>query len=603
MSTMDPITLATIWHHFQTTCREMRYVLERTAQSYIMAVVKDLSVGIWLADGSTVAIPTGLPCQFMGTHFAIKDIAKKFEGNLNPGDVILTNDPYHGGNNCHLPDWGFLRPIFYKGELLFFVMIRGHQADSGGNFPGGYFPNAYDIHAEGLNIPPIKVIEGGKECSTVLELIWANVRWRDAVRIDNLAMIATTKFAEDRIFELLDQYGKDQVMAGIQEMISRTEKAVRAEIASFPDGTYTGESATDDDGTVLDKPVWVRLDLTVKGDEIVLDFSRSDPQAPGFINNNYASLFASASAALLCHFDPALADFHNEGSLRPLKIVAREGSVVHCQYPATVGAAPVAVGTQIMECVLEAMSKVLPKHCMAAWGKHRGCYTFALDPRRAAAYVRTTFEYDGSCGAVWGHDGPTGPGVLPTMAQVIHANTEEAEDRYPWLITMNEILPDLTGAGRWRGGGGIAWRGLNEGPGGRIATGSTDGDAMYGKGAQGGQRSPLGRTYLQRPGELVRVKPHRIVEFQEKDLYIKLSPGGGGVGDPRERDVEAVVKDVRNGVVTPDAARLIYKVAIDPVSFKVDEELTRRLRAEDMTEYEPVVNEQTLTVEIRPMGA
>lgn len=601
-SEIDPVTLATIWYHFQTTCREMRYVLERTAQSYLMAVLKDLSVGVWLADGSTVAVPTGLPCQFMGTKFAIKDIAEKFKGNIKPGDVILTNDPYHGGNNCHLPDWGFLRPVFYQGELLFFVMIRGHQADTGGNFPGGYFPNAYDIHAEGINIPPVKVFEEGKECSTVLEVIWANVRWPDAVRIDNYAMIATTKFAEDRIVSLLDQYGRDEVMAVIDEMINRTEKAVRAEIAAMPDGVYSAEAATDDDGTILDKPVWVRLDLTVKGDEMTLDYSRSDPQVPGFINNVYASAYASGIATLLCHFDPALADFHNEGSLRPITFIAKEGTVANAQYPATVGASPVAVGCQIQEVVMEAMSKVVPERSMAAWGKHRGCYTFAMDPRRGNSYVRTTFDYDGSAGAVWGHDGPTGPSTLPTMGQVMHANVEENEDRYPWLITRTEICPDLMGAGRWRGGCGTDWRAVNEGPGGRIATGSSDGDDVKGKGAQGGHPHPLSRTYLIRSGEEVRVKAHRMVDFKENDLYLKLSAGGAGVGSPRERSIEAVVKDVRNGVVTPRAARLIYKVAIDDQTFEVDMELTRKLRAEDMTEYEPVINEETKEVEIRPVA-
>lgn len=599
---MDPITLAAIWYHFQTTCREMGYVLERTAQSYLMAVIKDFSVGIWLADGSTVAVPTGIPCQFMGTKFAIEDIAKKFAGNLKSGDVILTNDPYHGGHNCHLPDWGFIRPIFYKGELLFFAMIRGHQADTGGNFPGGYFPNAYDIHAEGLNIPPIKIVEEDRENTTAAELIWANVRWSEAVRIDNYAMMATLKFAEDRIVSLIEQNGKDTVMNAIQEMIVRTEKAIRAEIASFPDGTYTGEAATDDDGTILDKPVWVRLDLTVKGDEITMDFSRSDPQSPGFINNCFGTAYAEAVATLLCHFDPALADFHNEGSLRPIKVVAKEGTVVNCQYPATVGAGPVAIGTQVQEAVMQAMSKVVPTRSMAAWGKHRGCYTFALDPRRGTSYVRTTFDYDGSAGAVWGYDGATGPSTLATLGKVMHANVEESEDRFPWLILKTEILPDLMGAGRWRGGGGTHWIAVNEGPGGRIATGSSDGDEVQGYGAQGGHASPKGRTYLRRPGELVRVKPHRMVEFKEKDVYIKLSAGGGGVGDPRERDPAAVAKDARNGFITPEGARYIYKVSIDPVTFKVNEALTRKLRAEERTQYEVVINEDTLTTEVRPIA-
>ena len=149
--------VATVWHSMQTICKEMRHMVKRTAQNYLIGQLQDLSVGIWGADGTTIAVPVGLPVQFLGTTFAVKDLVKSFAGNINPGDVFLTNDPYHGGHNCHLPDWGYIRPIFYKGELLFFTLCRGHQMDTGGSFPGGYFPNGYDIHAEGLIIPPIKV--------------------------------------------------------------------------------------------------------------------------------------------------------------------------------------------------------------------------------------------------------------------------------------------------------------------------------------------------------------------------------------------------------------------------------------------------------------
>ncbi|MCC6222972.1 MAG: hydantoinase B/oxoprolinase family protein [Thermoleophilia bacterium] len=603
MSQIDPITLATIWHSFQSTCREMRHIIVRTAQGYLMAVLQDLSVGVWLADGTTVAVPVGLPPQFMGTRFAIEDLMKKFGDNLEPGDVILVNDPYGGGHNCHLPDWGFFRPIFHDGELLFWTLVRGHQMDNAGNFPGGYFPNAYDIHAEGLRIPPLKVIKAGEEQSELFELIWANVRWPHGVRIDNYSMIATTKFAEDRILEVVGRYGRDTVMGSIDEMLDRSERAVRAEIAAFPDGTYTGEAATDDDGTILDKPVWVRLDLTIKGDEMTLDFSRSDPQTPGFVNNVYAAAYASAVTTVLLHFDPALADFHNEGSMRPITMIAPEGRVVNAQYPATVGAAPVAVGTQIMESVLEALGKAVPERSMAAWGKHRGCYTFALDPRYGQRYVRTSFDYDGSCGAVWGYDGMTGPSTMPTMGQVMKANIEEAELRFPWRMLKREICTDLMGAGRWRGGGGIDWRAVNEGGAGRIATGSSDGDEMLGKGQHGGHPCPPCRAYLQREdGELVRAKPHRLVEFMETDTYIKLSSGGGGVGDPRERPVEKVVEDVRNGYSSVQAARLIYKVVLDPETLAVDEAETARLRSEDFDEYEVVINEESLEVEIQPVA-
>src|SRR3989337_3044179 len=133
---VDPITLSTVWHYLRTTCWEMRYLLDG---------LHDVSAGIWTARGETIAAPVGQPSQMLGSQFAIRDILKRFEGNLEPGDVILTNDPYHGGHNNHLPDWGFFCPIFYKGELLFMTLCRAHQADTGGAFPGGYFPNSYDI--------------------------------------------------------------------------------------------------------------------------------------------------------------------------------------------------------------------------------------------------------------------------------------------------------------------------------------------------------------------------------------------------------------------------------------------------------------------------
>lgn len=599
MSTIDPITLATIWHSFQSTCREMRHVVERTAQSYLMAHLNDLSTGIWLPDGSTVAVPVGLPCQYMGTRYAIQALTKTYGDDIGPGDVFLINDPYEG-HNTHLPDWGFFRPIFHEGELLFFTMVRGHQMDTGGSFPGGYFPNAYDIHAEGLRLPPIRVIERGRELKDMFRLIWSNVRWSEAVRIDNYSMIATTKLAEERILDLIRQFGRDTVMASVDQMIARSEKAVRAEIQAIPDGVYSGESATDDDGTNLDVPVWVRLDITVKGDELTLDFSRSDPQTKGFINNVYAATYATSVTAVLIHFGPALADFHNEGSMRPITVVAPEGLVVNARYPATVGAAPVAVGTQILEAVMEAMSKAMPERGMAAWGKHRGCYTFASDHRSGKPYVRTTFDYDGSVGAVWGHDGPTGPCVLPTMAQVTRGNAEEAEIRFPWRIVKTEIIPDLMGAGRWRGGCGIEWRAINEGGAGRIATGSSDGDEMLGKGVQNGFPVPPSRTFIKRGDKTSRVKPHRMIELQTGDVYIKISSGGGGVGDPRERPEEAVLKDVRNGVVSREAALAIYGVAIDPKTMTVDAKATREARGrKEPPRCEVVIDEEKMTPVLR----
>jgi N-methylhydantoinase B len=600
MNEVDGITVSTIWHSMQTTCREMRHVIERTAQSFLMAQLQDVSVGLWRADGATVAMPEGLPSQFLGTKFAIADILERFGDDLHPGDVILTNDPYHGGHSPHLPDWGFIRPIFWEDELLFFTLVRGHVMDTGGSFPGGYFPNAFDIHAEGLCIPPIKVVAGGEERTDVMELIFNNVRYRDEMRTDCKSMIATTAFGEERVRELLEAYGREVVLATCEQMIQRTERAVRAEIEAIPDGTYSGEAATDDDGTVLDEPVWVRVDVTVAGDSLTIDFSRSDAQRPGFINRVYASTFGTAVAAAILLFDPALADFHNEGSLRPIEVIAPLGTVTNARYPATVGGSPVALGTITMEAVTQALAAARHDRALAGWGKHRGDYTSATDPRTGAPYVRTTFDYDGSAGAVWGYDGWHGPTAFGTLGSVVRGNVEEAEIRYPWTVTQIVAIPDFAGAGRWRGGCGIDWRAVNEGSAGRMATGSSDGDEVTPKGVLGGAPAPPSRTYVRREGELIRVKPHRMQQLLPGDELIKLSSGGAGVGDPFERDPAAVLDDVRNGYVSRAAADQVYGVVLDPTGDCVDEAATLARRATDRPDFAVVVVDDRVEVRTAP---
>jgi|TARA_B100000315_G_scaffold258672_1_gene311633 N-methylhydantoinase B len=577
-ASVDATTVATVWHGMQTICKEMRFIVDRTAQNYLIAQLHDVSVGIWGADGSTIAVPVGLPVQFLGTQFAVLELIKKFGDDIKPGDLFLTNDPYHGGHNCHLPDWGFFRPIFYEDELLFFTLCRAHQQDTGGAFPGGYFPDGYDIHAEGICIPPTKVYEEGVEQTSILELLWNNVRWPEGTKIDNYAMIGATKMSEKRIIGLLDRYGKETVMACVGEMLNRTERAVRKEIRKIPDGTYHGASATDDDGSVLDVPVWVRVAVTVKGDKMTLDFEGSDPQQQGFINSVHATTYANAIAAVVLCFDPALSDYHNQGTMKPITVKTPEGSVVNCAYPATTGASPVNVGIQVMEAVLEALSKARPDRAVASWGKHRGDYVFAVDPRTGERYVRTSFDYDGSAGAVWGYDGYQGVSTLTAMGACNRGDVEEMEARLPWHLTKYEMVADFTGAGRWRGGPGVHWEAVNEGSDGQVSTGSSDGDEVMGFGAVGGDPSPQSRTYLVRDGKEIRLKPHRRVVIKTGDIMRKYSSGGGGVGNAAKRDPRMVQEDVENELVSIEQAKSIYKVVIDPKTLAVDLAKTKKLR-------------------------
>lgn len=575
---IDPLTLSTVWHGLQSAGREMRHVIDRTAQSYLIAQLHDMAAGIWDAKGRTVAVPEGPTSMFLSQGFTVQYILDKFGDDLHPGDVILCNDPYKGYCN-HLPDWGFFRPIFYEGELLFIALTRGHQMDTGGAFPGGYFPDGFDIHAEGLMIPPIKIYDRGVERTDVLELIWNNVRFPEGVRIDNYALMAALKVCETRVTSLLDKYGKQVVLDSVDEMFDRMEDSVRSQLREVPDGTYYGESATDDDGTVLDENVWIRVEATIKGDELILDFSKSDAQRKGFVNCVYSSTYSRAVAGSFLYFDPALSEFHNEGSMRPITVIAPEGSVTNAQYPATVGGSPVNVGTQILEATVNALSKAMPDKGIAGWGRRRGHYIAGYDPRLDERYVQTTTDADGGTGAVWGYDGFEGAMGMSGLGSIQRGSVEEIEIRFPWRTERCHFIPDMSGAGQWRGGSGMHWEVRNLGSDVGIATGSSDGDLTQPPGAVGGEPGPLSNMYIKRGDEVTPTRTHRLIHVKNGEVLGKVSGGGGGVGNPKHRDPEAVLNDVIDEYVTIGAARETYGVAIDADSLTIDWDETKALRA------------------------
>lgn len=577
MATIDPITLSSVWYYTQRVCDEMQYILERTARSYLIGQQHDVSVGIWDATGRTLAIGRALPLQTFSAPFAIRSIAEQYAGDINPGDLFLTNDPYHGGHNNHLPDWGFIRPIFYRGKLKFFTLVRGHQQDSGGMFPGGYFPNSYDIIAEGLCIPPLRIVNGGKPNKELQKLIYNNVRLPDDVRMDNESMIAASALCDRRLVELLDRHGEETLASCIDEMIERTEKSMRDAIARIPEGIYEGEAAMDDDGTVHGEPVWVRATVRVGNRGIEIDLSRSDKQRPGFVNCVYACAYAGALQAIFMSLDPSLADFLNEGAFAPIAVTAPPGLVVSAEYPATVGGMHGTLNA-VIEAVLAAMAKASPERAVAPWGRHRGCYIFGNDPRTGQRYVRTYFDANGGSGAVNGFDGESGLNLLVSLGLMSRSNVEEVEVRFPWENESLEFACDSAGAGEFCGGLGYRWVMRNTGSRAGIASGQSDGDVMLAQGLLGGMPSPASRTYLLRDKATIPVPSKRLVWAEPGDRLVMETGGGAGIGEPRRRDIACVADDVRNGVLSVRAARDVYGVVIDAKTGELDAKKTSQLR-------------------------
>ncbi|MFC1846021.1 hydantoinase B/oxoprolinase family protein [Chloroflexota bacterium] len=577
MEQVDPITVATIWHFLQRVCIEMRETMERTATNVLATTLHDLAYGIWDAKAQAVAIPEGFPCRLISSSYPIRAVLKIFEGQIDPGDVFLTNHPFKAGA-VHLPDWVFVRPIFYKDELVFFTCMGTHVPDNGGAQAGAYFL-ANDSIAEGLNIPPIKIVEKGKMREDVLELILSNNRLPDMMRREIHSLIGSTGVAERRVIELLNKYGQETVFSSLEEMMERTEKAVRAEIAKWPDGTYYSEAQTDDDGLTMDSPVTIRCKLTITGDEATFDFSESDDQQKGYINAPFPVTLSQALTTSFLFLDPELKSYHNEGSVKPFHVITKEGTFVHAKPGALTAAAPSMAGSMVVQCVMAVLSQALPDHAVAPYGRPLHIMMIGIDPRTNQLYAYISFCPAGAAGAVYGYDGYQCCCDMGTLGVVSKTDAEEEMVRFPWRVSRYEFRTDSNGAGKWRGSSGLWWEGINEGNDCTSICGPNDGFQTQWSGQQGGQATPVNKAYILRGEEKIDIiHPHIIQKLKAQDVFVGNSGGGAGVGKPEERDPEAVRMDVRNELVSIAAARDTYKVVLNPNTLEVDQQATIKLR-------------------------
>lgn len=573
---VDPITIATIWHYIQRVCREMRYTVERTATNVLVVTLHDMAYGIWDAEGRAVAIPEGFPPRLISSTFPIRRVKEKFAGQIKPGDTYLTNYPQDGA--VHLPDWMFVRPIFYEGELVFFTCMGTHVADNGGAQAGSHFL-AFDSIAEGLNIPLIKIAENDEYREDVIELILANNRLPDMMRREMASLMGSTRVAEWRMVDLLEKYGRETVSAAIDEMIRRTETAVRAEVAKWPEGTWSADVATDDDGLNLGVPVHVRCDLTIKDGEVYFDFSRTDDQVAGMINSYYQQTLSFTLCTTFLFLGSELAAYHNEGSMKPIHVKTRKGTIVDCRPGALVAGAPAVTGALVAEAVMSVLSQALPEKAIAPYGRLVSPLLVGKEPGGEGIYVYTSFCAAPGGGAVAGYDGYQCVCDLGTLGVVGKTDAEEEMARFPWDVNEYEFSMDSHGAGKWRGAPGINWEAVNESGDVNFIGGPWSGFMTQGEGHHGGLPTPLNRAWVLRGEEKIDIlEPHRPLKLKAGDHLVTRSGGGAGVGDPAQRDPEAVRADVKNELVSLEMARNVYKVIIDPETLEIDWLGTDKLR-------------------------
>ena len=554
---LDPIVLALVQNRLDNISLQMGWVMTRTARSPIFNQSHDFSCFIADPDGTLVSQADGIPIHTGGGGFAVRALLKAFAGKIDDGDVFLLNDPYVAGGN-HLPDWVIARPVFAGGRLTAFTCNRAHQSDIGGGAAGTYNPAATEIFHEGIRLPPLKLIEAGETRDDLWQLLLINCRTPELLDGDLRAMIGSTRIGAERVAALVDELGIEATQRYFEGILGHADRRFRADLGGLPDGRYEAEEITDND--CFDKvEIAVRVALTVDGDRLTVDFTGSDPQMRGFKNSSLANTYSAVYMGLASFFEPDLP--RNEGTFRNVKIIAPEGSVVNPRPPAPLTMCTVFIAHEIVHCIWKALAKADPTRSCAGWGKSVHGVTAGNGTGGGEPYVMYHWNSMPGGGAVEGRDGFNQIGHLIALGGLTLPNVETYEQLYPVRFVKQEFRRDSAGPGAFRGGTGIDYEVevLEE------AEYSFRGEGVglpSGWGAAGGGTgAPGDMTLYPNGGDKFEAPPYGVRRFGPLRMTAR-SPGGGGWGDPKRRDPDRVLRDVRDGVVSREAAAEVYGMTV-----------------------------------------
>jgi len=575
--TIDPILAAVLQKRLKAITREMGLTLLRTARSPILNEARDFVTGLYDASGRMLEQTEYIPVLAFALQPVCAHIAQVFAGDIHPGDVFLHNDVFSGGNQNN--DVAAFKPVFHNDRLVAWAACKGHQADIGGAVAGGYNPEAREVWQEAFRIPAIKVIERGKVRRDVWNLIFANIRLR-IVEEDIRAQIGGCTVGERAIQALFERHGAAVIEAHVAHLFDATERMVRHEIAQIPDGVYEGRSTAFYDGIHDGSRMAINLKVTVAGEEICFDFTGSAPQTQGFVNAPYAATASAVILTFLMLINPDIP--HNDGLTRAISIVNPQGSFLNAAYPAATTFGNSLTGPT-SDAIFRAFAGALPGMVSAGWNRMLGFTITGQDPQHGyEKYVDILFiALKGGSGAVKGADGYDHIGLINCAGGILAQDYEMFELQDPHRLIRHEYATDSAGAGRWRGGLGIETEFVIEG---EKVIGVAFGDGLEEEarafGLYGGHAGSANRIELTAPdGAVRRAKAKQILrDIARGSIFFQHAGGGGGYGDPFQRPAAMVAREVRNGVVSAQAARREYGVAVDPATCAVDEEATAALR-------------------------
>jgi N-methylhydantoinase B len=553
-STVDPITLEIMRNRFQSAAEEACAALVRASYSTNIKDRRDCSAAICTPDGQVVAqAEVGTPLHLGIMPGVVRAVLTEFPAeSMEPGDMYITNLPYPEGPG-HLPDLSMVSAIYHEGQLIALAASTAHHVDMGGYAPGSMPFGVTEIYQEGLQIPPTRIFHRGVIDQAILNIINQNVRTHGEVRGDLMAQFAAANIAQRRVIDIVDRTSRNEVRFYSQAVLDHAEQCMRAGIASLPDGTYAYEDWLDDDG-VVDEPVKIAVTVTITGDELVADFAGTSDQVLGPLNARISAARSATYYVCKAVIDPNLPTC--AGAYRPIDVRASEGSLLQATYPAAIGNANIITAQRVVDAMLGAFYQAVPDRvCAACSGEMNLVNIGGIDPR-SGDYYNYVETYGGGQGAMHDRDGQDG--IHTHLTNTRNAPVEVIERTYPLEVLRYGLIPDSEGAGKFRGGCGMVRELRCLGDRVTITIGS-DRRRFTPWGIETDHRARGAYCHVTSPNGQVRELPTKVVAVLEKgDVLCVETPGGGGWGNPREREREAIDQDVREGLISADRAAAVY---------------------------------------------
>ena len=543
--TPDPVSFAVIKSGLDAIVDEMAGTVMRTARSPIVRDVLDYSATLCDSKGQILSQAKTVALHLGAVPDAMEVIVDRFAETAREGDVYVLNDPYAGG--MHLPDIFMVKPIFFEQRLQGYSVVVAHHCDVGGRVPGSNAADSTEIYQEGLRIPPMRLFDAGKPNETLLALLRTNVRLPALVLGDLDAQYATCRTGERELIRLIERYGERELRGYFDALLDYGEVLTRKSIASWPDGTYSFEDTIDGDGLTTD-PIPIRCAVTVKGDGLAIDFAGSSPQVRGAINATFSFTKSSTYLAVRCALERDVPN--NAGVYRAITVTAPDHSILKPDMPAAV-AARALTGYRVVDTVLGALSKIAPARLMAAGeGGNTVLSMGGYDKQTGEPFVLV----DMINGAWGGRADKDGIEAITNPAQnMSNLPVESLEKRYPLRIEEYSLRPDSCGAGRHRGGLGLTrtYRILVDDTVLQVRADRTE-TPPYG--LAGGLPGSLSRNILNPDCENAPL-PGKLTRTVGKETVIRHEQaGGGGNGDPLDRNFDAIAFDIMEEKITRDYA-------------------------------------------------